>query len=234
MLSLLGKKDKNIGGYVTLNDSSQTMSLQITNQITKKLNIGRQKPIKNLIRDAALHIMRIRQPALLLVYYQAQNDTVAVKEAYNYLVKYRDVTRDYDFYNASYRISLFVRDFDKADAWADSLLQKFPDDIAGYLSKASTSIIKINYGNLDSLEKVKYNRIYVENLEKAIVHDTRDGEKATLEDVYLRLSGYYFSQKNEKLGIEYAEKSNAIEPLNAASTFDCLGLMSFLVPVSGV
>lgn len=217
MLSLLGKKEKSIGGYVTLNDSSQTMSLQITNQITKKLNIGRQKPIKNLIRDAALHIMRIRQPSLLLLHYQAQNDTVSVKEAYNYLVKYRDVTRDYDFYNASYRMALFVRDFDKADAWADSLLQKFPDDITGYLGKANISIIKVNYGNLDSLEKIKYNRIYVENLKKAIVHDTKDGEKTTLEDVYLQLSGYYFSQKNEKLGIEYAEKSNAIEPLNAAS-----------------
>jgi tetratricopeptide (TPR) repeat protein len=217
MLSLLGKKDKNIGGYVTITDSSQTLSLQITNQLTKKFSIGRHKPIKNLIHDATLHIMRIKQPSLLLIYYQAKNDTVAVNEAYNYLVKYREVTRDYDFYNASYRMSIFVRDFDKADAWADSLLQKFPDDISGYLSKAGIGFYKVNYSNIDSLEKIKYNRIYVENLEKATSNRTNDGEKASLEDVYLRLSGYYFSQKNEKLGKEYTEKSNAIEPLNAAS-----------------
>jgi tetratricopeptide (TPR) repeat protein len=217
ILSLLGKKEKSIGGYVTLNGDSQTLSLQITNQITQKFSIGRQQPIKNLIRDATLHIMRIKQPSLLFVYYQIKNDTVAVKEAYNYLVKYREVTRDYDFYNTSYRMALFVRDLDKAEAWADSLLQKFPDDISGYVNKAATTYAKINYNNLDSLEQIKYNRIYVENLEKAIVHDTKDGEKATLEDVYLRLSGYYFSQKNDKLGIEYAEKSNAVEPLNAAS-----------------
>jgi tetratricopeptide (TPR) repeat protein len=217
MLSLLGKKDKNIGGYVTLTDSSQTMSLQITNQITKQFSIGRQKSIKNLIRDATLHIMRIKQPSLLLIYYQARNDTVAVKEAYNYLVKYREVTRDYDFYNTSYRMSIFVKDLDNADTWADSLLQKFPEDISGYLSKAGIGYYKVNYTNIDSLEKIKYNRVYVENLKKATLNKTNDGEKSSLEDVYLRLSGYYFSQKNDKLGIEYAEKSNAIEPLNAAS-----------------
>jgi hypothetical protein len=224
MLSLLGKKDKNIGGYVTLTDSSQTMSLQITNQLTKKFSIGRQKPIKNLIRDATLHIMRIKQPSLLLIYYQAQNDTVAVKEAYNYLVKYREVTRDYDFYNASYRMSVFVKDFDKAEAWADSLLQKFPNDIAGYTTKASIYYYRANYNNPDSLKRIKYNRIYVENLEKATLNRTNDGEKASLEDVYLRLAGYYFSQKNQKLGAEYAEKSNAIEPFNAAS-YNFLGYM---------
>ncbi len=217
VLSLLGKKDKNIGGYVTLSDSSQTMSLQITDQITKKFSVGRQKPIKNLIREATLHIMRIKQPRVLLTYYQAQNDTVAILEAYNYLVKHRELTQNYDFYQASCMVYNFVNDFDRADAWADSLLQKFPNEMNSYLNKAGVSIYRIRLGNLDSLEKRKYNQIQVEYLKKAIVHNTNDGEKVPLDDVYLRLSGYYFSQNNEKLGAEYAEKSNAIEPLNAAS-----------------
>jgi tetratricopeptide (TPR) repeat protein len=213
ILSVLGKKDKSIGGYVTLNDSLQVMSIQITDQVTKRFNIDRKKPVKMLIRDATLHIMRIKQPLVLLTYYQVRNDTLAMKEAYTYLVKNRDITRDFDFYYASFVTSGFERDFDKAEAWADSLIEKFPNAIAGYKNKAYIYSFR-KYLETDSLKKEKYGQLQVAYLKKAVMHNnTYDGEKIPLNDLYIELADYYFRNKNDTLGIEYLEKSSKIEAL---------------------
>lgn len=215
ILSVLGKKDKSIGGYVTLSDSSQVMSVQITDQVTKRFSIGSKTPVKMLIRDATLHIMRIKQPLVLLAYYQVRRDTVALHEAYKYLEKNRDITRDVDFYYASYTMSGFLRDFDKADTWADSLLQRFPNAMVGYLCKSNIYAYK-EYIETDSLEKIKHGQLRVEYLKKAIVNNnTYDGEKIPPADTYIQLADYYFRHKDEKLGVEYLEKSSAIETLPA-------------------
>jgi tetratricopeptide (TPR) repeat protein len=216
ILAVLGKKDKSIGGYVTVSDSVQMMAVQITGQMSKQFSVGRRQPIKNLIRDATLHIMRVKQPLVLFIYYDAKKDTVAMQEAYDYLAKHREVTKDYDFYYASSGMSILVNDFDKADAWADSLVQKFPNEMASYLSKANVCIHRAFAKDADSTEKTKYEELYAEYMKKAVLHNTVEGENVPLASTYLQLSGYYFRKKNEKLAMEYAEKSHAIEPLNAA------------------
>ncbi len=222
ILSVLGKKDKSIGGYVTMNDSTQSISVQITDQMTKQFIISKKKSIDNLIHDATLHIMRIKQPIILLSYYQVKGDSLGAKEAYYYLVKHRDITKDFDFYTASSYMSLYEKNFDKADAWADSLLQKFPEEMGSYKSKANVCIYKSYYGNSDSLEKIKYNNLYAEYLKKAIIHNNHDGEKVPLGNIYIELADHYFRNKEDKLGIEYLEKSNEIEPL-PSYTYNYLG-----------
>ncbi len=215
ILSILGKKDKSIGGYVTLSDSSQVMAIQITNQVTKRFTIDRKKPIKTLINDATLHIMRIKQPLVLLIHYQLKKDTAAVNNAYKYLVNNREITKDYDFYYASCGMSIFNNDLDKADDWADSLLLKFPDVMGGYLNKALVCNYR-RYTETDSLEKVKFGQLHVEYLKKALIHNNSyDGEKIPLSDTYIQLADYYFRNKNDELGVVYLEKASKIETLPA-------------------
>lgn len=224
ILSILGKKDKSIGGYVTLSDSTQTISVQISDQITKKISVSKNKPIDDLIHDATLHIMRIKQPLILLSYYMEKRDSLGINEAYYYLVKHRDIIRDFDFYTASSGMSLYEKDFDRADAWADSLLQKFPEEMGTYRSKAYVYLYKFYYGNADSLEKLKYSKLYTEYLKKSIVHNNYDGEKVPLGNTYIELADHYFRTKQVKLGINYLEKSEEIEPL-PSYTYNYLGNM---------
>ena len=54
ILSILGKKNKNIGGYVTLNDSTQRIAVQVTDQITQPLSIKKGESAQNLIRKATV------------------------------------------------------------------------------------------------------------------------------------------------------------------------------------
>jgi len=212
ILNFFGKKDKNIGGYVTLTDSLQTITVQITDQTVKEFSADKSHPIKNLVHDAALYIMLVRQPYSLLQYYNMRGDTIALKKTYDYLKRHRDVIKDNDFYFLACNVSLIERDFDKADSWADSLLQKYPDDMNSYWSKSNVSFNRLRFNKSDSLQKIKYNKIYVENLKKCIVHNTVDGEKVSLSNVYLQLARYYFNQKNIRLAEQYVAKSRAIKP----------------------
>ena len=70
ILALLGKKDKSIGGYVTLSDSTQTVAIQVTNEITQPLSIKRNEPAQYLIHKAAMEIMKVRSPKALIYYYR--------------------------------------------------------------------------------------------------------------------------------------------------------------------
>jgi tetratricopeptide (TPR) repeat protein len=216
ILAILGKKDKSIGGYVTVSDSSQTMAIQITDQITKPFSIGKQQPIKNLIHDATLHIMRVKQPLVLFSYYNIKRDTAGIIAAYNYLEKHRELINDDDFYIAATGMGLFTKNYEKASAWSDSLVQKFPDDMNSYSTKALVYEHQIAYSDADSLKKVKYTQLYIANLNKAIATNaTKEGKERLDNRVYLRLFGYYYSRKEYKQAIEAAEKANAIEALNA-------------------
>jgi len=217
ILSVLGKKDKSIGGYVTLSDSSQTISIQITDQVTKQFSLDRKIPIKNLIHDATLHIMRIKQPQTLFSYYNVKRDTLAIHEAYNYLAKHRELISNNDFYITATGMALFTKDYEKATSWSDSLIQKFPNDVNSYSTKALVYEYQIFYSDADSLKKVKYTQLYIENLKKAIATNTsEDGKDRLNNKIFLKLFWYYYSQSDYKLAIEYAEKANAIEPLSAA------------------
>jgi tetratricopeptide (TPR) repeat protein len=219
ILSILGKKDKNIGGYVTVSDSTQTIAIQITDQITKQFSIGRKASVKNLVHNATLHIMRIKQPLTLLNYYGNRNDIVAVLDVFKYLQSHRNVINDDDFYIASSGIALFTKDFDKADAWADSLLQRFPNEMTAYTIKANSYLYRAKYSNIDTLEKIKYGQLSADYLKKAIIHNTINGEKVPLTRLYFQLSGYYFDLNNEKLGMEYLNKIETFD----AETYNYLG-----------
>lgn len=215
ILGVLGKKDKSIGGYVTASDSAQIMAVQITDQLTKQFRIGHQKPVEELIHDATLHIMRIKQPLVLFSYYSAKSDTVALHDAYKYLTKHREVINNDDFYIAAMGMGLFVRNYDLADAWADSLLQRYPDDIISYTTKAQVYQFRSYFTASDSLQKVKYNQLYVDYLKKALLHGSERDKRLYLRVINLNLFNHYYGLKQYKVALEYAQKADAAEPLSA-------------------
>jgi hypothetical protein len=65
VLAVLGKKNKSIGGYITLDDSTQTVSIQVTDQITQPVSVKRNESAQKLIHKATLEIMKAKAPEML-------------------------------------------------------------------------------------------------------------------------------------------------------------------------
>ncbi len=219
ILAVLGKKSKNIGGYITLNDSTQTMFIQVTDQITQPLSIKRNEPAQKIIHKATLEIMKAKSPGLLIGYYMVRKDTIMVKSVYNYLTKHRALMKDYFFYTVSVSVSLFQKRYDKALMWSDSSLKKFPNDKLTFYDKAKIHGTLAYYTKIDSVTTSKNKRLYVENLQK-VKEPGRTSETETNLDniVDMSLAGFYYVEKDFKSLIELSEKTSAKYALDPAQS----------------
>lgn len=218
ILAILGKKSKYISGYVTINDSTQTVAIQVTDQITQPLSVKRNESAQNLIHKATLEIMKVKSPGTLISYYQAKKDTIRVRNVYKYLSKHRELTKDYLFYDLSVSVSLFERRYDNAFAWADSIQKKFPNDKLTFFDKAKIYAMLIYYDKTDSVSLKKYKRLFVENLRKAKEpgRTTEIESRLSIDKLVDRyLAGYYYNEKDFKSFIEIVETTTAKSSLDA-------------------
>jgi tetratricopeptide (TPR) repeat protein len=213
-LTLLGKKDKAIGGYVTLSDSTQTMAIQITDQTTTKVSVPRKAPIQSLINKATLQIMRVKQPIILLSYYYAKKDSLGIVNADVYLKKHRAAISNFNFYFASVGTALYQKNYTKAEAWADSMILYYPEEIQSYTNKSNIYLHKM-YSQPDSSNYEKNKKLYIEYQEKAILHNKSDGVEVPVYGYYVELGMYVSRWGDHKKALTYFEKANKIKPPTA-------------------
>ena len=214
-MALLGKKNRTIGGYVTLSDSAQTIAVQITDQMTTKVKVSRKDSIPMLIHKATLQIMRVKRPITLLSYYMRMRDTLEIFETERYVKQNREAINDDDFFISSSSLALFKKDYADADIWADSMLLKFPNDMYSYLLKAKVASFRMYYDTKDSVTKAKLGRSYLDYSQKAIEHDKIGNKLVPVGEVYFDMAGYYIQTGNAKVAKEYLDKANKLSPLTA-------------------
>ncbi len=217
IMAIFGKKNKHIGGYVTLNDSTQTAAIQVTDQITQPISIRRNEPAQNLIRKATLEIMKVRSPGGLIAHYMTKNDTVMVKSVYNYLSRHRELTKDFYFYELSISMALYERRTKEAFAWADSLELKFPNDKWTFYERAKIYALLAYYTKSDTATTNKNKRLYVENLLKAKEPGRTTENYRDIDDqIDIALAGFYYNEKDYKSFIPILERMRSKQALNAA------------------
>ena len=216
ILAVFGKKNKTIGGYITLNDSTQTVAVQVTDLITQPLSVKRNEAAQKLIHKATLEIMKVKAPGLLIAYYQVKNDTVMVKTIYAYLFRHRELIKDDRFYDIAIAISLYNRQYDTALAWADSMQQKYPTDKLTFYDKAKI------YGKLayqlktDSVTTRKNKRLFVDNLRKVKELDGTPELDAYFDILVDKaLINFYYNEKDYESLKQITEKVSVKQSLDA-------------------
>jgi tetratricopeptide (TPR) repeat protein len=217
VLAVLGKKNKSIGGYITLDDSTQTVSIQVTDQITQPVSVKRNESAQKLIHKATLEIMKAKAPEMLIVHYMAKKDTAMVKKIYKYLTKHREFTKDYYFYSISIYVSLLEKRYDKAVVWSDSSLKKFPNDKMTFYDKAEIYRTLAYGAKTDSVTTNKNKRLYVENLRKIKEPGRTAENKGDFDKIAdMALTQFFYREKDYKSAIGMLEKLDAKYTLNAA------------------
>ena len=217
ILSLLGKRYKMIGGYVTLNDSTQVMAVQMTDQITQSVSSKRSESIKGLIQKATLEIMKVKGPTTLLNYYSSKQDSAKVMETFEYLKQHRETIENTEFYSIATMMNLVFREnYDEAQIWADSLLKVSPNERNAFYVKSQVYRYLIYDSKTDTISGKKYKKLYVENLNKALAPErTNERNGLTVNFSHLQLGIFYYQEKNYKQVIENLQKADAIKSLPA-------------------
>ena len=223
ILALLGKKDKNIGGYVTLSDSTQTVAIQVTDQITQPLSIKRNEPAQHLIHKAAMEIMKVRSPKALVTYYMVKKDTVMVDKVYTYIKRHRELMPDYYFYITSVAVALNSLNYEEAFIWSDSLAKRFPNDKSVYYTQAEIYMTLAYYAKADSVTTRKYKRLFVENMRKVSEPGLPDESYNLAQTANRYLAGFYAGEGDFKSFIDLVERNhmeNTLSPpLNNALAY---------------
>lgn len=215
ILALLGKKDKSIGGYVTLSDSTQTVAIQVTNQITQQLFIKRNEPAQTLIHKAAMEIMKVRSPKALVTYYMVKKDTVMVNKVYNYIKRHRELMNDYYFYMTSVAVALNGLNYEEAFAWSDSSAKQFPNDKLVYYTRAEIYMTLAYYAKADSATTRKYKRLFVENMRK-VSEPGLPAEADNLDQTANRfLAGFYANENDFRSFIDLVDRTHMEQTLTA-------------------
>ncbi len=204
-MALLGKKNKNIGGYVVLSDTTQTLVVQITDQLATKVNISHKAPIQAVIHAAALQIMRVKLPTNLALYYNSKGDNQSIVQLAKFLKQNKTAIPQLKYFYIQFLSSLVKKDYKKATAWSDSLLLNFPNEMRSYETRAYIYRYRL-YFEKDTLKKIKLGNQMVSWTKKAIEHNVVEGKTATVNDLYLDLADYYIRNNNLKLGEENLTK----------------------------
>ena len=215
ILALLGKKDKRVGGYITFSDSTQTVAIQVTDQITQPLSIRRGEPAQNLIHKAAIEIMKVRAPKALITYYMVKRDTIMVDKVYNYLKKHRELMNDYYFYMTSVAVALNSLNYEEAFAWSDSSAKQFPNDKLVYYTRAEIYMTLAKYAKVNSVTTQKYKRLFVENMRKVSEPGLPAQEDNLAQTANFYLAAYYAGENDVESLIHLLEQTHIEYRLSA-------------------
>jgi hypothetical protein len=217
ILGIFGKKNKTIGGYVTVKDTASVMSVQVTDLISQPVSINKKESTQKLINKAALEIMKVKMPRILVGYYMAKNDTIMAQNTFKYLKKHRGIIKDYYFYDLAMSMALYENDVEKAQIWTDSLEKKYPNDKLIYYEKARTNSYTMYYTKSDSITIKKNKQLLVENLQNMVAPErTSEAENNLDRYAYRLLGGYYYREKKYQEYRNTLDQLSKIEPLTAA------------------
>ena len=216
ILALLGKKDKSIGGYITLSDSTQTVAIQVTDQTTQPLFIKRNESAQHLIHKAAMEIMKVLSPKALVTYYMVKKDTVMVNNVYAYIKKHRELMTDYYFYITSVAVALNSLNYEEARIWSDSLAKRFPNDKSVYYTQAEIYMTLVYHAKADSVTTRKYKRLFVENMRKVGEPGLPDESHNLSETANRYLAGFYANENDFKSFIDLVERNHMETTLSPA------------------
>ena len=208
ILALLGKKDKSIGGYITLSDSTQTVAIQVTDQITQPLSIKRNEPAQHLIHKAAMEIMKVLSPKALVTYYMTKKDAVMVDNVYTYIKKHRELMTDYYFYITSVAVALNSLNYEKAFIWSDSLAKRFPNDKSVYYTQAEIYMTLAYNAKTDSVTTRKYKRLFVENMRKVSEPGLPDESNNLAQTANLFLARFYANENDFNAFFDLVERNH--------------------------
>lgn len=215
ILALLGKPDKSIGGYVTLSDSTQTVAIQVTDQITQPLSVKRHEPAQHLIHKAAMEIMKVRSPKSLIYYYMVKKDTDMVNKVYSYLKRHRELMDDYYFYMTSAAVALNSLDYEAAFAWSDSAARKFPNDKLFYYIRAEVYMTRVYNAKADSATSRTDKRLFVENMRK-VSEPGLPAQAGNLDrSANQYLAGFYARENDFKSFFDLVERTHMEPTMNA-------------------
>ena len=215
ILALLGKKDKSIGGYITLSDSTQTVAIQVTNEITQPLSINRNESVQHLIHKAAMEIMKVRSTKSLIYYYMVRKDTDMVNKVYDYLKKRRELMDDYYFYMTSVAVALNSLDYEQAFAWSDSAAIKFPNDKLVYYTRAEIYMTRVYNDKADSATMRNYKRLFVETMRKVSEPGLPDQSGNLNQTANHYLAYFYANESDFKSFFDLVERNHMEQTLNA-------------------
>jgi len=212
VLSLLGKKNKTIGGYITLDETSKKAAIQITDQQTSVVKIDTQFSNDSLIHQAALQVLKIKYPLVYLSYQFRKNDTTAIVDLVRYLEVNQTSENEFDYYIAKSNVSLFLRRFDEADIVSDSLLAKFPKKVDSHTHKSTIYRYKAALAK-DTVEFNKYRDLYTQSILNGIsVFNPEEDNELTLNHLHILVADLYRTYKFKE-SAEHFVKANKIRPL---------------------
>ncbi|GAB3513822.1 hypothetical protein GCM10027341_56300 [Spirosoma knui] len=221
ILALLGRQDRTIGGYITLSDSTQQVSIQVTDQITQPLSIGRHEPAQKLIHQAALEIMKVRSPKALITYYMIKKDSVMVDKVYAYLKKHRTLMSDYYFYMTSVAVALNSLNYEEAFAWTDSAASQFPTDKLAYYTRAEIYMTLAAHSKADSATIRNYKQLFVDNMRKVGEPGLPAQAANMAQTANFYLAGFYVRENDAESLIDLMEH-NRLETRLSAPIYNAL------------
>ncbi|CCH00274.1 hypothetical protein FAES_2265 [Fibrella aestuarina BUZ 2] len=215
ILALLGKKDKSIGGYITLSDSTQTVAIQVTDQITQPLSVEQNEPAQHLIHKAAMEIMKVRSPKALITYYMVKKDNAMVDKTYAYLRKHRELMNDYFFYMTSVAVALNSQNYEDAFAWTDSAATRFPNDRLAYYTRAEIYMTLAYHAKADAPTIQKYKRLFIENMRKASEPGLPSEAVELPQTANRYLANFYTNENDFKSLVDLVERNQMEQTLSA-------------------
>lgn len=216
ILSVFGKRNKTIGGYVTIKDTTSIMTIQVTDLISQPISINKNESTQKLINKAAFEIMKVKMPSILLGYYMTKKDTIMAQNTFRYLKKHRAIIKDYYFYDLAISMALYENNVEKAQIWTDSLEKKYPNDKLIYYNKARINTYVAYYVKPDSTIIKKHKQLLVENLQNMVAPErVSEIENNFDKYAYNMLGGYYYREKKYQEYRNTLDKLSKIEPLSA-------------------
>jgi tetratricopeptide (TPR) repeat protein len=140
---LLGKKDKIIKGYITLDSNVISLAIQVPDIQAHKINLNRKMPIDSVIHQAAIYLIRQTTPQYLVYYYlnkHAFDETEKLLQEIDFKLSstnqtHKSPTYDYDriqWYMSWTNLLLAKKEYAKALQKAEELKTAYPNDLASY------------------------------------------------------------------------------------------------------
>jgi tetratricopeptide (TPR) repeat protein len=214
ILSLLGKRNKTIGGYITLDENSKKAAIQITDQQTSVVKIKKKYPNDSLIHEAALQVLKIKYPRIYLTYQFNKNDTVAIVNLVRFLEINKTDKNEFDYYIVKSKVSLFLQRYEEADALSDSLLAKFPKEVDAHTHKSVIYRYKAAFAK-DTVEYKKFRDIYTQCILNGIeVYNPEEDNELTLNHLHILIADLYRTY-NYKGSAEHFVLASKIRPLTS-------------------
>jgi tetratricopeptide (TPR) repeat protein len=207
---ILGKKDKVIKGYLTLDSNRTILTLSMTERAAYPLSIKRGEPLDSLFHLAALYLIRQTTPQYLVYYFLGTQQFAKAEELIqeiDFQLDSRPKAKTYDYERIQLEMSrcnlaLTQSDYGQAMKYAQSLQKRYPKDLAAPVEMVnilSAQVIDLENQGADSSQ---------------IIALARQGISIA-ENIDRGGWGSIFLDKTKELGYTYANWAYLMEKIHA-------------------